>query len=115
MKDERLEQIDTQRYRIVNRFDIDATLFAAPEVPIESAAVDELATMLEVQETVDNMAKADSSIFDERPEVLQVAITPDFHKARGIPVGTVMATKGFSIPQAIGNDVNCGMLSLIHI
>jgi tRNA-splicing ligase RtcB len=109
MKDERLEQIDTQRYRIVNRFDIDATLFAAPEVPIESAAVDELATMLEVQETVDNMAKADSSIFDERPEVLQVAITPDFHKARGIPVGTVMATKGFSIPQAIGNDVNCGM------
>jgi tRNA-splicing ligase RtcB len=55
------------------------------------------------------MARADSAIFDEAPEVLQVAITPDFHKARGIPVGTVMATRGFSIPQAIGNDVNCGM------
>lgn len=48
--------------------------------------------MLEVQQTVNDMARADSAIFDEVPEVLQVAITPDFHKARGIPVGTVMAT-----------------------
>jgi tRNA-splicing ligase RtcB len=55
------------------------------------------------------MAKADPDMFETPPEVLQVAITPDFHKARGIPVGTVIATKGFSIPQAIGNDVNCGM------
>src|SRR5262249_54319458 len=36
-------------------------------------------------------------------------VTPDFHKARGVPVGTVLATRGFVVPQAIGNDINCGM------
>ncbi|HEX3046967.1 MAG TPA: RtcB family protein, partial [Bacillota bacterium] len=39
----------------------------------------------------------------------KIAITPDFHKGAGIPIGTVLATRGFVIPQAIGNDVNCGM------
>ncbi|WP_246173471.1 RtcB family protein [Limnoglobus roseus] len=38
-----------------------------------------------------------------------MAVTPDFHKARGIPVGTVLATRGYMVPQAIGNDINCGM------
>jgi tRNA-splicing ligase RtcB len=38
-----------------------------------------------------------------------VAVTPDFHKAAGVPVGTVLAARGFVVPQAIGNDVNCGM------
>ena len=109
VSDERLKQIDDERWSIANRFGIDATLFASSSVPVESAAVDELTWMLEVQRTVEEMADADPDIFDNPPEVLQVAITPDFHKARGIPVGTVIATKGFSIPQAIGNDVNCGM------
>ena len=43
------------------------------------------------------------------PAVERVAVTPDFHKGAGIPVGTVLATRGFVVPQAIGNDVNCGM------
>ncbi|MGG3839088.1 RtcB family protein [Paenibacillus thiaminolyticus] len=41
--------------------------------------------------------------------VLEVAITPDFHKGSGIPVGTTLFTRGFVLPQAIGNDINCGM------
>ena len=41
--------------------------------------------------------------------VKRVAVTPDFHKGAGIPVGTVMQTSGFMLPQAIGNDIGCGM------
>ncbi|MBK7997119.1 MAG: RtcB family protein [Blastocatellia bacterium] len=36
-------------------------------------------------------------------------LTPDFHKGSGIPVGTVVDAQGFVIPQAIGNDICCGM------
>ncbi|HYH44258.1 MAG TPA: RtcB family protein, partial [Thermoanaerobaculia bacterium] len=54
-------------------------------------------------------ARAAPDSFDEAPAIAQVAVTPDFHKARGIPVGTVLATRGFVVPQAIGNDINCGM------
>lgn len=36
-------------------------------------------------------------------------MTPDFHKGAGIPIGTVLMTEGFVIPQAMGNDINCGM------
>ena len=36
-------------------------------------------------------------------------LTPDLHKGGGIPVGTVAACRGFVVPQAVGNDVCCGM------
>lgn len=71
MKDERLKRLDAQRWSIVNRFGIDATLFASPDVPIESSAIDELSTMLEVQQTVNDMARADSAIFDEVAAIFQ--------------------------------------------
>ena len=45
----------------------------------------------------------------EEPRVREVVLSPDFHKGAGIPIGTVLATQGFAVPQAIGNDVNCGM------
>src|SRR5262249_54159265 len=65
--------------------------------------------MLQVQKTVERVAEKSPSSFDHPPEIDRVAVTPDFHKAAGIPVGTVLATSGFVVPQAIGNDVNCGM------
>lgn len=40
---------------------------------------------------------------------MQVAVTPDFHKGAGIPIGTTLLTRGFVLPQAIGKDINCGM------
>ena len=55
------------------------------------------------------VAEAAPDSFDRDPAIVRVAVTPDFHKARGIPVGTVLATRGFVVPQAIGNDINCGM------
>ena len=65
--------------------------------------------MLDLSRTVERFAEASPHSFEVDPAVTQVAVTPDFHKARGIPVGTVLATRGFLVPQSIGNDVNCGM------
>jgi tRNA-splicing ligase RtcB len=107
--DPRLRRLDPTRLKVVNDQGIDATLFAAEEVPVETAAVHELLGMLRLRETVDRFADASPACFDSDPAIDRVAVTPDFHKAAGIPVGTVLATRGFVVPQAIGNDVNCGM------
>src|SRR5258708_18061460 len=65
--------------------------------------------MLQLRETVERIAEKSPGSFREDPVIDRVAVTPDFHKAAGIPVGTVLATRGFVVPAAIGNDVNCGM------
>lgn len=107
--DPRLTRVDATRVRIDNPYGIDATLFANEQVPVEAAAVTELVEMLDLHHTVERFAEASPESFEREPAIRQVAVTPDFHKARGIPVGTVMATKGFVVPQTIGNDINCGM------
>ncbi|WP_205623668.1 RtcB family protein [Desulfogranum japonicum] len=55
------------------------------------------------------MAESTPESFGVVPKISHIALTPDFHKGKGIPVGTVLATQGFIVPQAIGNDINCGM------
>lgn len=107
--DTRLHRLDPTRLRVANDHGIDATLFAGPDVPVEAAAVTELLTMLQLRQTAERFADASPASFDDAPAIDRVAVTPDFHKAAGIPVGTVLATRGFVVPQAIGNDVNCGM------
>jgi len=107
--DNRLTRLDANRVRVNNKHGIDAVLFANAQVPVEAAVVTELLGLLDLQETVERVAAATPDAFDAPPSISQVAITPDFHKARGIPVGTVLETQGFLVPQAIGNDINCGM------
>jgi tRNA-splicing ligase RtcB len=107
--DPRLTRLDPTRLKVVNDLGIEATLFAGEEVPVEGAAVNELLAMLQLKETVERVAEESPGSFAEDPVIERVAVTPDFHKAAGIPVGTVLATRGFVVPQAIGNDVNCGM------
>src|SRR5947209_8725794 len=107
--DSRLERLDATRLRVLNPHDVNATVFANDEVPVEKAAVAELLTMLQLQETVERIAEKSRDSFDIDPAIDRVVITPDFHKGAGIPVGTVLATRGFLVPQAIGNDINCGM------
>jgi tRNA-splicing ligase RtcB len=107
--DPRLSRVDATRLKVVNNLGVDATLFAGDEVPIEGAAVTELLEMLQLKETVERVAEKSPGSFREDPVIARVAVTPDFHKAAGIPVGTVLATRGFVVPQAIGNDINCGM------
>lgn len=107
--DPRLTRLDDTRLRVNNDCGVDAVLFANDRVPVEGAAVTELIEFLELQQTVEQVAESSPDSFDVAPEITQVAVTPDFHKAKGIPVGTVLQTKGFAVPQAIGNDINCGM------
>jgi tRNA-splicing ligase RtcB len=107
--DPRLSRLDPTRLQVVNDLGIATLLFAGDDVPIESAAVNELLDMLRLQETVERFAEKSPDSFDRPPRIDRVAVTPDFHKAAGIPVGTVLATRGFVVPAAIGNDVNCGM------
>ncbi|WP_157369002.1 RtcB family protein [Zavarzinella formosa] len=107
--DSRLTRLDETRVRINNPHGIETTLFASEQVPVESVAVTELIELLDLQTTARQFAEAAPDSFDRPPEISRVAVTPDFHKARGIPVGTVLATRGFMVPQAIGSDINCGM------
>lgn len=109
MNDNRLERLDDVRIRIRNPRNVDAMLFADKDVPIESSAVDELERLLELDETLLRLNRLAPGFVATDARLERVAVTPDFHKGAGIPVGTVMATRGFVVPAAIGNDINCGM------
>lgn len=109
MTNPKLLRLDATRLSISNPYGLEATLFASEGVPVENKAIDELLGLLELQHTLERFYQAQPESFDQVPRLSRVAVTPDFHKAQGIPVGTVMQTRGFVIPQAIGNDINCGM------
>ena len=38
-----------------------------------------------------------------------LALMPDAHGGKGMPIGGVLATKGVVIPNAVGVDIGCGM------
>ena len=99
--DPRLVRLDESWTSLPNPYDIPVEICAAPDVPIEPAALDELLTVLDTQRALESLS-ADARI--ER-----VVCTPDFHKGAGIPIGTVLQTSGALVPQAVGNDINCGM------
>lgn len=93
-------------------------IFANEQVPVEDAAVEELTSLLELQNTATRMFEVAPEMFSEHPTVERVSLSPDFHKGAGIPIGTTMQTRGMVIPQAVGNDINCGVrlhtTSLLH-
>ncbi len=72
-------------------------------------AVEELHRMTALEETVAQLAALPDFFQGGEPRIEKIILTPDFHKGAGIPIGTVMLTKGFAVPQAMGNDINCGM------
>ncbi len=41
-----------------------------------------------------------------------IAIMPDSHRGYGMPIGGVMATKNVIVPNAVGNDIGCGMCAV---
>ncbi|MEU5882625.1 RtcB family protein [Spirillospora sp. NPDC047279] len=100
-QDHRLVRDDENWLRLPNPWDIPVEICAGPDVPLEPAAVDEVLTLLETADTLAGLAP------DAR--ITRVALTPDFHKGAGIPIGTVLETEHALLPQAVGNDVNCGM------
>jgi tRNA-splicing ligase RtcB len=97
--DSRLVRIDDSWLRLPNRWDIPVDICAGPDVPIESSAVEEILTVLETADALSRLGG----------EITRVVLTPDLHKGAGIPIGTVLETRGALIPAAVGNDINCGM------
>lgn len=72
-------------------------------------AVSELHGMTELETTIERLSDRPGFFRDPVNRIEKIVLTPDFHKGSGIPIGTVMMTKGFAVPQAMGNDINCGM------
>ncbi len=72
-------------------------------------AMAELHQMTALEETLERLSAVSGYFQADEPRIEKIILTPDFHKGAGIPIGTVMMTKGFAVPQAMGNDINCGM------
>jgi tRNA-splicing ligase RtcB (3'-phosphate/5'-hydroxy nucleic acid ligase) len=106
--DPRLVRTDRSWLTLPNPANVPVEICAGPDVPLEPAAIDELHTVLETAGTLRAMADATPGLAVE-PRIDRVVCTPDFHKGAGIPIGTVLKTAGALIPQAVGNDINCGM------
>ncbi|MFB4317023.1 RtcB family protein [Actinomadura sp. 21ATH] len=107
-QDHRLERLDDRWLRLPNPHGVPVEICAGPDVPLEPAAVDEVLAVLETARTLERLAEARNHD-GPAPRITRVALTPDFHKGAGIPIGTVIETEGALLPQAVGNDVNCGM------
>lgn len=108
--DYRLRRLDAFRLDLPNQHNIPVRLFAGDGVPIERAAVSELMSLLELETTIQRLHAAAPHLFDHaNPGIERIALSSDFHKGKGIPVGTSLLTRGVAVPSAVGSDVNCGM------
>jgi tRNA-splicing ligase RtcB (3'-phosphate/5'-hydroxy nucleic acid ligase) len=99
LQDPRLVRIDDDWLGLPNSRGIAVDICAGADVPIEPSAVDEILTVLETADALELIGA----------ELTRVVLTPDLHKGAGIPIGTVLETRGALVPQAVGNDINCGM------
>lgn len=104
-QDPRLVRTDESWLRLPNPWNIPVDICACAGVPIEPSAVDEILTVLQTADTLERLA----SVTGHDAAIDRVVLTPDLHKGAGIPIGTVLRTSGALIPQAVGNDINCGM------
>jgi tRNA-splicing ligase RtcB len=104
-QDPRLVRADDDWLRLPNRWNIPVDICAGADVPIEPSAVDEILTVLQTADTLERLTETTG----HDAAITQVVLTPDLHKGAGIPIGTVLRTSGALLPQAVGNDINCGM------
>ncbi|MDE7417669.1 MAG: RtcB family protein [Lachnospiraceae bacterium] len=79
------------------------------QIAPDKNAMAELHQMTALEETLERLTAVPGYFQAEEPRIETIILTPDFHKGAGIPIGTVMMTKGFAVPQAMGNDINCGI------
>ncbi len=100
--------------QIKNDLDLDVKFFANDNVFVENDAFEELFDFLDVERAVrDIQASEHKDFFGDPASISRVVLTPDFHKGSGVPVGTVVEANNFVIPEAIGNDICCGMRLLV--
>jgi tRNA-splicing ligase RtcB len=93
-----------------NSSNVPVRFFINDRIKLEKNALAELDQLLTVNESVEILKQHTPGYFmNQNAKIEEVSITPDFHKGSGIPIGTTIFTKGFVIPQAVGNDINCGM------
>lgn len=109
---------DAACLRVENPLGLDVRLFASSDVPFERESFEQLFDFLDVARAVSDVREAEkrgaSSFFgDADAGIDRIVLTPDFHKGSLVPVGTVARARHFCIPQAIGNDVCCGMRLLV--
>ena len=110
---------DANTQKVENPWGVDATLYARDDVPIERDGVRQMLEFLSLQQTLHNITSAEEKGKIEpfwgetQGSLSKVVFTPDFHKGTQIPVGTVAQAQGFVLPQAVGNDICCGMRLLV--
>lgn len=63
-------------------------------------------------EEIEDGAMQQISNLANLPSAVHVAVMPDAHKGYGMPIGTVLATKGTVVPYAVGVDIGCGMVAI---
>jgi tRNA-splicing ligase RtcB len=113
--DQLARRADDTTLEVLNPHGVPVTLFANREVPIEVEALEQALGFVSIQQTIDELDAAQRAgkirpFWGDTPGKLErVVLTPDFHRGSGIPVGTVAEARGFVVPQAVGNDVCCGM------
>lgn len=114
-----VHRVDATRSTIPNSHGVPVTLFANRDVPIELEAVEQALGFVDLQGTLDTLWAAERAgtiqpFWGDAPgRLTRVVLTPDFHRGGGIPVGTVADAHGFVVPQAVGNDICCGMRLLV--
>src|SRR5215470_12389638 len=114
-----VHRLDDTRSSIPNPYGVPVTLFANRDVPIELEAVEQALGFVAIAGTIEDIWRRERAgsiapFWGETAGRLQrVVLTPDFHRGGGIPVGTVAEARGFVMPQAVGNDVCCGMRLLV--
>ena len=60
---------------------------------------------------VEESAQAQIRNLCQLPFAKFVSVMPDVHCGYGMPIGTVLATQGYVIPNAVGVDIGCGMVA----
>lgn len=101
----------TDPYRLKYQTDLlaEVTLFASSQVPFDRKATAQLQNLLDIEHTVQHWKARHPEHIPADAALQKVVLTPDFHKSSVLPVGTVLQTRHFFLPQATGNDVGCGM------
>ena len=100
-QDRRLVRTGDHWLHLPNPYGVPAEICAGDDVPLEHAAVDEALALLETARTLERLAEATPGYDGPEPRIARVALTPDFHKGAGIPIGTVLETEHALLPQAV--------------
>ena len=60
-------------------------------------------------ENIEESAKEQIQNLINHPLIEKIAIMPDCHAGKGVPIGSVIACNNAVIPNAVGSDIGCGM------